>query len=85
MRQTIIGHDGLIEVEQIANMLRSLALPLIDGRNVNWRSKAEQEIEVAIKEVSKDDGSIASAEQIFMRIFKRAVDERSTLKRLSVC
>jgi len=34
MRQTIIGHDGLIEVEQIANMLRSLALPLIDGRNV---------------------------------------------------
>jgi len=82
MRRTIIGQDGLIDVEHIANMLRSLALPQIDIRNVNWWSKAEQEIEDAKKEAAKNGGSIASEEQIFMRIFERAVAERGTLARV---
>jgi hypothetical protein len=81
VRQTIIGQDGLIDVEQVANMLRSLALPQSLRRNVNWRSKAEQEIEGEKKEAAKNGGSIASAEQIFMRIFERAVAERDTLTR----
>jgi hypothetical protein len=81
MRRTIIGQDGLIDVEHIANMLRSLALPQVDIRKVNWWSKAEQEIENAKKEAAKVDGSIASAEQIFMRIFERAVAERGTFTR----
>ena len=64
-------------MESIANMLRSLALPQMNGRNVNWWSKAEQEIEDANNEEAENGGSIASAEQIFMRIFRRAIDERS--------
>jgi hypothetical protein len=77
MRRTIIGIDGLIDVEHVADMLRSLALPQINRRNVNWWSKAEQEIEDANNEAAENGGSIASAEQIFMRIFRRAIDERS--------
>jgi hypothetical protein len=64
-------------------MLRSLALPQVNRRNVNWWSKAEQEIEDAKKQAEKNDGSIASAEQIFMRIFERAIDERGTPTRTS--
>ena len=58
-------------------MLRSFALPQINRRNVNWWSKAEQEIRDANDEAATNGGSIASAEQIFMRIFRRAIDERS--------
>lgn len=79
MRQTLIGHDDLIDIEQIANMLRSLALPAIGGGNQNWRSKAEREIEGAKGEAARNGGSIASAEQIFMWIFERAVAERCNL------
>ena len=81
MRRTLIGQDGLIDVEQVANMLRSLAPPQIDGRNVNWRWKAEQEIEFANKEAATNVGSIASAEQMFMRIFEGAVAEQGTFTR----
>ena len=81
MRRTVIGQDGLIDVEHVADMLRSLALPQINRRNVNWWSKAEQEIDDANKEAEKNGDSIASAEQIFMRIFERAVDERDKYAR----
>lgn len=83
MRRTIIGHDGLIDVEHIADMLRSLALPQVNRRKVDWWSKAEQEIEDVKREAAKNDGSMVSAEHIFMRIFERAVDERGTLTRMS--
>jgi hypothetical protein len=81
MQQTFIGQNGLIDVEQVANMLRSLALAQTDRGPRNWRSKAEQEIEFAKKEAAKNGGSIASAEQMFMLIFERAVDERDRLTR----
>jgi len=81
MRRTIIGNDGAIDVEHIADMLRSLALPQVNRRNVNWWSKAEKEIEDAKKEAAENGGSIASAEQIFLRIFERAIGERRTATR----
>jgi hypothetical protein len=79
VRRTIIGQDGLIDVGHVADMLRSLAPPRINKRNVNWWSKAEQEIEDAKKGVAQNGDSIVSPEQVFMRIFERAVDERGNL------
>jgi hypothetical protein len=89
VRRTIIGQDGLINVEHVEDMLRSLAPSGINKRNVNWRSKAQQEIEDAEKEAARNGDSIVSPEQIFMRIFERAVDERGKFPRidavLSIC
>ena len=89
MRRTIIGRDGLIDVGHVADMLRSLAPSEISKRNIDWWSKAEQEIEDAKEGMAKNGDSIVSAEQLFMRIFERAVDERGKFLRidaiLSIC
>jgi hypothetical protein len=81
MSQTIIGQSRLIDVDYVANMLRSLAPPRIDKNNVNWWANAERAIELAKNEAGKNGGSIASAEIMSSQIFGWALEERIRLMR----
>jgi recombinational DNA repair protein RecT len=83
MLQTIIGQSGLIDVDYIAGMLRSLAPRQIDKDKVNWWAKAERAIELAKNEAAKNGGSIASAELLSSQIFEWAMSERIELMRAS--
>ena len=81
MPQTIIGQNGLIDVEHVAGMLRSLAPSTIDASKVDWRANAERAISFAKSEVAKSGGLLASAEQLSALIFDWALDERIRLMR----
>ncbi len=83
MPQTIIGQSRLIDVDYVANMLRSLAPPHIDKNKVNWWANAERAIELAKNEAAKNGGSIASAELMSSQIFGWALEERIGLMRAS--
>jgi len=88
MPQTIIGQNGLFEIDYVASMLRALlfsaiARSNIDANSVDWRAIAERVISNARAEAAKSGGSVASAEQMFMLIFNWAIDERLVLTRAS--
>jgi len=83
MPQTIIGQNGLINVDNVASVLRALLSSYINANNVDWRAIAERVIYRAKTEVAKSGGSVTSEEEIFMLIFNWAIDERVVLTRAS--
>lgn len=74
MLRTILGKNELIDVEHVANVLRTLARHNVATTKEHWRATAEWAILWAREEAEKKGGSTASAEDLFMLIFNRAVD-----------